>query len=184
MAESPTGRLYARALFNVARHRKRVADFGAGLRLLASAVSEREDFRIFLGAPTVPRQAKEKAVAAVAEVLKLPGEVGKLFQLVVKKRRVLDLPALAREYDILEAAYSGRVDVLVESAVMLEPELKSELERVLKKLLERETRVEYRREPDLMAGLMVRAGGNVYDCSLAGRLRRLEENMLNPAAGV
>lgn len=123
-------------------------------------------------------------MAAVAEALKLPGEVEKLFQLLVKKRRVFDLPALAREYDDLEADYSGRVDILVESAVILGPELKSELERVLKELLERETRIEYRREPDLMAGLVVRAGGKVYDCSLAGRLRRLEETMLNSAAGV
>ncbi|HOO77302.1 MAG TPA: ATP synthase F1 subunit delta [bacterium] len=178
MAEDSSGRIYAQALFNVARGEKAVEECGSALQRLAAVVAGNPDFRLFLAAPTVPPARKTAAVEAVASALRLPGPVAGIFRLAVKRRRTAVLAAASREYRVLEDESRRRVDVTVETAEALNETEKSRLETAVKRRLDREPRIEYRLVPGLLAGLVVRAGGKVFDCSLSGRLKRLEERML------
>jgi len=178
MAEDSSGRVYAQALFNVARREKTVEACGTALQRLASAVSGNPEFRLFLAAPTVPPARKTAAVEAVASALGLPDPVAGILRLAVKRRRVAALAPAAREYRVLEDESLRRVDVDVETAENLNEAEKSRLEAAVKRRLDREPRIKYRLVPGLLAGLVIRAGGKVFDCSLAGRLARLEERML------
>jgi len=182
MAETSAGRIYAQALFNLARRRDQVAEYGRALSLLAETVEPQRDFRIFLAAPMVPRAKREEAAAALAQALDLPGPVARLFQVAVDRRRAAELSVMAREYAELEDSFFGRIDVEAVSAAGFSVPERERLEKALADLLGKNIRMKYEEDPNLVAGILVKAGGKVFDCSLAGRLARLKEKMMSREA--
>src|SRR5688572_14158635 len=64
----------------------------------------------------------------------------------------------------------------IESAVALTPEQQSAVSSRLEKLYGRGLNIAYDVNPALVGGLRVRVGSDVYDGSVAARLRSLEEN--------
>jgi len=64
----------------------------------------------------------------------------------------------------------------VESAVVLGDDLRSQLEEKVHQRYGPGLSWEYRVQPELIAGLRLRVGSDVYDASVLGRLRELAES--------
>lgn len=64
----------------------------------------------------------------------------------------------------------------VETAVPVDPELQSRLQERVQRRYGSDLIWEYRVDPDLIAGLRLRVGSDVYDASVRGRLRELAES--------
>jgi F-type H+-transporting ATPase subunit delta len=64
----------------------------------------------------------------------------------------------------------------VESAVVLGDDLRSQLEEKVQRRYGPGLSWEYRVQPELIAGLRLRVGSDVYDASVLGRLRELAES--------
>lgn len=69
-----------------------------------------------------------------------------------------------------------RRSVRVESAIALSPEQQGGVASSLERLYGSGLSVQYSVNPDLIGGLRVRVGSDVYDGSVAARLENLEEN--------
>ncbi|MGA4577430.1 F0F1 ATP synthase subunit delta [Limisphaera sp. VF-2] len=100
-------------------------------------------------------------------------------------RQVLDLVLAERPRGYLRLlAYFHRLVKLelqrrtarVESAVPLDPELQSRLQERVHQRYGPGLLWEYQVAPELIAGLRLRVGSDVYDASVQGRLRELAES--------
>jgi len=179
MAEGNVARIYAEALFRTACREEKVEEFASQLRILVELVERSQVFQLFLAAPKVPLSRKEIAIGKIVDALGYGETIKRLFILIVRRHRIKYFPDIFRDYGNLVDAYLNRVNVVVDSAHELENSQVIRLEKVISELLMKEPRIKYQVDPDVSAGIIVRVNGKVYDSSLAGRLVRLREKMIN-----
>lgn len=164
---------YAAAVVGAARERGRLTEVEDDLRRVAAALDEAPELGRVLAHPGLPRGSKAAVVAALfaGRVDSLTAE---LLRVAVLNGRAGHLPAIAAAGLALAERERGILPVEVETAAPLEPRRQAALEQALHRSAGRTPRVLWRREPSLIGGLVVRAGGRVIDASLRGRLARLE----------
>jgi F-type H+-transporting ATPase subunit delta len=72
----------------------------------------------------------------------------------------------------------GRIRVEVETAAELSEPLRSEIAQTIRGALQREPDIELSRDARLIGGIVVRVGDKVFDGSVANRLERLRQQMV------
>lgn len=164
-------RPYARALFELARERKALAEWSETLALLAQAAAHPE-MRIVFGSPKVtPAQLAEFFIAIGGKRL---DETGKNFvRLLARNRRLVVLPQIAQLYEALRADAENRMDVELRAATKVGARQQQRIAAALKKRLRREVHLHPVVDESLIGGAMIRAGDLVIDDSVRGKLERL-----------
>lgn len=168
MAELRTlARPYAKALFELARAEKRLADGSRLLAQLASATTDPQLARAIRD-PKVPR-----AVLAEALGRGLSKEARNFVRLLVDNGRLKLLPEIRDQFERLRAEAERQADVVVLTAAAAGEAQRNALVKAIAKRLGCEVRVEWQTDPTLVAGALIRAGDLVIDGSLSGELERL-----------
>ena len=93
-----------------------------------------------------------------------------------KPRQYLEILDGYQRYVRLEVA---KRHVLIESAKDLEQGTRDQLHRVLKAKYGNDLTTEFRTTPDLIGGLRIRIGSDVWDNSVQNRIARLEGELLH-----
>jgi F-type H+-transporting ATPase subunit delta len=93
------------------------------------------------------------------------------------------LPDVARAYEALVDRDIGRARVTIRSAVALSDAQHGELEQLARQLTGKSQVVlTMQLDPDLIAGVVLDAGGTVYDGSVKTQLARLAKSMASAGA--
>ena len=93
-----------------------------------------------------------------------------------KPRQYLEILDGYQRYVRLEVA---KRHALIESAKDLEQGTRDQLHRVLKAKYGNDLTTEFRTTPDLIGGLRIRIGSDVWDNSVQNRIARLEADLLH-----
>ncbi len=181
MAERATiARPYAKAAFEYARAANAFASWSQGLKTAAEIVADPrvaaltkdprwqgEDMVKFIGAVAGGAVAGSKLDAGMQNFLRVLAE----------NRRLLVLPEIAANYEVLRSAVENTVEVEVTSAVKLNDAQIEKLKAALGTRLKRQVRMQNSVDASLLGGAVVRAGDLVIDGSLKGRLQRLATDL-------
>jgi F-type H+-transporting ATPase subunit delta len=174
MAEISTlARPYAKAAFELARDEKRLADWSALLGGIAEAV---RDPRVAaaIGHPSIGRG---QLADLLAEALGASQEATNLLRLLSEYNRLKLAPAIAEQFERLRAEYESRAEVEIISAAPVEAAQQQSLAAAIRKKLEREVHIEWKTDPALIAGALIRAGDSVIDGTVSGELARLRQTL-------
>lgn len=176
MAELSTlARPYAKAVFELAKAEKKLADWSGLLRGVADAV---RDPRVAgaIGHPSVGRgQLADLLIEGLGKAAS--DEAKNLLRLLSEYNRLKLAPAIAEQFEQLRAEYESRVDVEIVSASPIDAAQQQALVAAVKKKLQREVQVEWKTDPHLIAGALIRAGDTVIDGSVSGELTRLRQTL-------
>ncbi|NWN82999.1 MAG: F0F1 ATP synthase subunit delta [Halomonas sp.] len=174
MAElSTVARPYAKAAFEYARDHQTLDTWSDWLSKLAMVVKSREALKL-LSSPKLDVERKVALVVELAEV-DLDEAAGRLLIALGEKGRLPALAAIHEQFETLLADHEKRVDVTVVSAYKLTKAQQEKLSGALKKRLNREISITTQVDPELLGGVILRAGDTVIDGSVRGRLNRLSE---------
>ncbi len=158
--------------------RRRAVRAALGVESISSVVDDLLEGRRSLGATI--------AVVRGAALGPVRGQVLNLVELLLERRRLSRLPAIAREYKRLLDRRRGLTEAVVTTPTPLAAD---ELEAVRTRIQQLAgTTVDIRAEvdPDLLGGITVRLGDRLLDASVRGRLERLRSQLLagsRPAHG-
>ena len=172
MAERATiARPYAKAAFGFARDANAFAAWSQGLQAAAQIVA---DPRI-AGLINNPQLSPADLAGLVSDVAghNLDASMRNFIAVLAENRRLLLLPEIAAQYEVLRAEVENTVDVQVISAVPLDAAQQGKLAAALSTRLKRRVRMQNSVDSSLLGGAVVRAGDLVIDGSLKGRLERL-----------
>lgn len=176
MAELRTiARPYAEALFELAQGDNRLAPWSQALANLA-AIARNGDVAALIGNPNLPTEDLAKAIIDIAGD-SLDDKGANLVRLLSENGRLTVLPEIAAQFEDLKAKAEDRVDVEVTSAVELSDEQQQQLTKSLKNRLKREISLSCVTDPELIGGLVVRAGDLVIDGSLRASLARMQQTL-------
>ena len=171
MAEIATiARPYAEALFKAAG--ADAAGVAVWLDELA-AVASNDQLRQFADAPQSTPQLVFDVVAGVLKSA-LP-EMGQNFlRTVIENGRVAALPEIAAQFRVLKNAQQGTFDAVVYSAFDIDAATLADLSGVLEKRFGRKLNLQVQLQPELIGGVRVVVGDEVFDTSIKARLEQMK----------
>jgi len=175
-------RRYARALFLAARAAGKVERAQADLALVEQVMTQVPQLREILGGVAVPRPRQRELLRRIFEG-RVDGAVMNLLLVLLDERRLRLLDQIVREYRIMAEESRGIALVQVISARPLSPPAEEALRQGLERKLGRRVRMESTVDPALVGGVQVKIGDTLYDGSVRGQLRRLQERMVHGASG-
>jgi F-type H+-transporting ATPase subunit delta len=171
MEAATLARPYAKAIFSLAWQEQKLADWSALMKGLADAVRDPEVAR-WIGHPAIGRgQLAEVLIKAYGVTLSQPAQ--NLLKLLADNNRLKLAPAIAEQFEQLKADAEKRVEIEITSAAPMDGPQKELLMGAIRKRIERDLDVEWKTDPSLIAGAVVRAGDLVIDGSMAGELAKL-----------
>jgi F-type H+-transporting ATPase subunit delta len=177
MAELSTlARPYAKAVFELAREEKKLAEWSALLKGVAVAVRDPQVARV-IGHPSIGHgQLADLLIQAMGSAA--TAEAKNLLRLLSEYDRLKLAPMIAEQFETLRADHERRIDVQISTAVPVEAAQQQALIAAVKKKLDRDVNVEWKTDPSLIAGAEIRAGDTVIDGSISGELARLRQALI------
>jgi len=168
---------YAAALADVAlaenaadKIRGELADFMALLR-------EASQLGTLLSSPAVPKASKRSVVEALVKRLGASRTLRNFLCVVLDHRRTRLLPEIQEALDRQLDERLGVTRAEVTSAHELVKADQARLQAVLARLTGRKVEAQYRLDPDLIAGTVVRIGSTIYDGSVRTRIEKLRHQL-------
>lgn len=168
---------YATALFELARDERQLDAVGVSLAALKAALAESEDFARLTTSPLVSRGEAGKAIAATADAMQLDPLTTRFLGVLAENRRLGQLGAVIRAFNLLAAAHRGETTAEVTSAHPLSDDQVAALKTRLKSRLGRDVSVDLAVDPAILGGLVVKIGSEMIDGSIRTKLNTLAHAM-------
>jgi F-type H+-transporting ATPase subunit delta len=177
-ARNRLARVYAEALMAAAEDAGQVDDVGGELEAVVRGVLDADPgVEAFLASPAVGRQAKTEALGRAFGDRASP-LVRNLLGVLNKNGRLGLVRTVAAAYRDLLDQRAGRVRVRVATAVPLTDEQRDRLTNALAARLDKTPVLSATVDPELLGGLVVRVGDQVFDTSVRTRLETLRAQLL------
>jgi F-type H+-transporting ATPase subunit delta len=171
-------RRYATALLELGSESGQLDALVEEIHRAAQTYESSPELRGALADPLVAVQAKHEIVQEVAQRLALGQVTRNALSLLVDRRRIKALPAIAQRLREMADDKRGVVRAEVHTAMPLPEEYFTQLQQQLERITGRRVALDRKLDPTLICGVVARVGDTVYDGSLIARLRRLKETML------
>jgi F-type H+-transporting ATPase subunit delta len=168
-------RPYAKAAFETALQDSAL-DKWSSMIALSAAVAEQSGVSSILSSPSLSSdQIADAFIGVCADEL---NEKGKNFvALLAENKRLVLLPEISSLFEALKAQQEMSVDVEITTAFEISSDVSNKLAQALKDRLKREILLTTNVDQSLIGGAVIRAGDNVIDSSVRGKLSKLAESM-------
>ena len=172
-------RRYARALFGIGLDAGKFEALGNELTGLAALWNESDELRMALENPVFRPEEKRAVLERILPQVAPTPEVQRFVLLLLERRRIVLLPAIARAYRDLTDAEVGQVRAEVTSSQELAPATLDRVRRSLEQRTGKKVIVTSTVDPELIGGLVARVGDLVLDGSVRTQLEDLRTRLLN-----
>ncbi len=164
-------RPYARAAHELARDEGALEDWNRRLELASAIISDPDVRRLTRD----PRLSREDLVSAFADIggEQFDSKFRGFLRVLAVYHRLDLLPEVTAQFEQLRHASEQSLAVKVTSAVEMDEEQKEKLAASLARRFGREVELEAEVDPAVIGGAIIRAGDQVIDGSVRGRLERL-----------
>ena len=172
-------RVYAEALFDVAKDKGKLDAVRDELGQFVDALDGNRELQVFFFSPYFSSAEKvdglKRAVSgADAELLNFLG-------LLIEKQRVPEIFRIRREFDELWKHENRRIDVTVTSAVTLEPAVVEKVGEEIERQTGQKVELASRVDAEILGGIVLQVGNKVLDASIRSRLEKLRKSVAQAA---
>ncbi len=167
---------YADALFELAAEKHRETECLNDLKLVLAEFEKFPKYPELLASPNISQAQKVDMLVGSFGAAVSPDCLNFL-KVLCKNGRISLLPDCEKEY---EAAYRKLKNTIkVRAVCAAEPSAaeKAELERKLKNRYGKETEIMYETDKSLLGGMVIYAGDEIIDGSLAGKINKAREEL-------
>jgi len=178
MVTGSLARRWAKALFAIGEEQGNLLGLTREVQRVAEAWAESDELRDSMSNPALGREARTQVWEAVQRRLGVTRIGRNFFMLLLAKGRLAELPAIARELQVLGDHTDNRLRAEVSSATVIGEDVVTRLRMALQKATGSAIVVNTQVEPGLIGGLVTRIGDMMYDGSVKTQLARAREQML------
>jgi F-type H+-transporting ATPase subunit delta len=172
--QATLARPYAEAVFSLAKENNQLEEWSEFLAFLTTVMQAPEMLALF-GNPNV---SKQKLSAFIQDVCEGQHQLGELANNLIKtladNQRLKVVPSLSAQFEASKAKDQGRLHVDLISAYAVRTAMqKNSIAKTLSERFGKEVELNIIIDRDLIGGWIVRAGDQVIDMSVKGRLNSL-----------
>ena len=170
MAELSTlARPYAEAVFRLAKEKNALGEWADRLNTLAAIVSD-ERMQAMIADPNTSAERAAELIGSITET----GEAGKsLLTVLAGNDRLLLLPEISAQYEVLKAEAEGVLEATIVSALEMSESQKADVMAALKAKFGRDVQATVEVDASLIGGAVITVGDQVIDGSVKGRLQKM-----------
>jgi ATP synthase F1 delta subunit len=172
-------RVYAEALFDVAKQKGKLDAIDDELAQFADALDSDRELQVFFFSPYF--SSAEKADGLKRAISGADAEFINFLELLIEKQRMPEIFRIRRQFEEMWKKENRRIDVTVTSAVELDPgvvgKIGEEIERQTGKKVELASRV----DEEILGGVVLQVGNMVLDASIRSRLEKLRKSVAQAA---
>jgi F-type H+-transporting ATPase subunit delta len=173
-------RVYARALFEVAKERGKLDELREQLAAFADALAENSELRLFFFSPYFSTQEQLDGLARVLDGAE--PELLSFLGLLIEKHRVPVIFRIRRAYEQLWEQENRILNVEITSAVELDQDTVGGLSERIRQGTGRTIALTTRVDPDILGGIVLRVGNAILDASISHRLEQLRRQVATGTA--
>ncbi len=164
-------RPYAEAAYAQARREEQVSAWADAVELLSVIVSD-EAVALRLNDPRVSRAQLEELVMSVGGEA-FSGTRGNFIKVLLENGRLGYAPEICSLFQALRTADENQLDVEIISAYPLDTASEGAIAMAITEKMGKEIKMNSQVDPSLIGGVIIRAGDQVIDASLRGRVNQL-----------
>lgn len=173
MSELTTvARPYAKAAFDFALESADIAKWQEML-VFTSEITENSDMHNVLASAIAPEKLAELFIGICEEQLNIHGQ--NFVKVLADNNRLSVLPDILTHFNMLKAEHDKEIDIEVTSAIKLSAAQIKKMSAALEKRLARKVKLICSVDPELLAGVIIKAGDTVIDGSVHSKLNRLSD---------
>jgi F-type H+-transporting ATPase subunit delta len=171
--------VYADALFEVGREKRKLDLLREQLGGVADAVDRTRDLQVFFFSPYFSSAEK---VAGLKRALEgAEPELVNFLELLIEKGRMPEIFRIRRRFEELWKQENRRIDVTVTSAVELDPSVVGKIGEEIERQTGREVDLASRVDDEILGGVVLQVGNMVLDASIRNRLEKLRKSVAQAA---
>jgi len=172
MAEKSTiARPYAVAVFALAKEQSKLKEWSDMVCTAAAVAHDETIVALFSNTNVSKTKLAELVIAVCGKTLSAEGK--NLIKLLAENRRLVLLPDIAVQYELLRAEEEKTIEAEVISAFQVSDAQQKQIAQKLKKRLGREVTLSCRVDNSLIGGAIIKAGDLVIDGSTTGQIQKL-----------
>jgi F-type H+-transporting ATPase subunit delta len=178
MAELVTiARPYAQAVFDLAKDSGQLVRWSETLRLMTEVMSN-DRVQLALANPSFTKDDIERFLLGICGE-ELDGVARNLLVILVRNDRLSVVPHILELYEQLREEYENIVEASVDSAFALSDEQLARLVARLERRTGRKVQATVAIAPELIGGVTVKIGDDVWDASVRGQLNNMATALTN-----
>jgi F-type H+-transporting ATPase subunit delta len=174
---SDIAKVYADALFDLAKAAGTIDKIGAELQELASIQVQEPQFAEFLSSQVIDDDERERSLERMFRG-RVDDALLDTLQVMNQHGRIGLLPQLLRAFVLRIEEDRGQVEVQAISAVELSGVEQADVQTLAAQLTGRQPLMDYRIDPSIIGGLVLEVGGYRYDDSVRHNLDALRRRLL------
>ncbi len=148
------------------------------LSLIAGLMEKDKSLRTMLASPLFGIDERQKTLAFIAEKIKASEKVGKFLGYLSEEKALAGLSEIAAAINALYLDMKKRARAIVTSPVAVGADFEAQLKQALKQVTGRDIDTEFILDPGLLGGVRIRIGSTMYDSSIKGQLRLLQDKFI------
>jgi F-type H+-transporting ATPase subunit delta len=168
-------RVYAEALFEVAKEKGRLEEIRDQLAQFADALADDRDLQVFFFSPYFSSEEKREGIRSA--VSGAEAELVNFLELLAEKHRMPAIFRIRRDFEELVAEELKQLEVNVTSAIELDEGIVKQVGDEIEKQTGRQVELSSSIDPDILGGLVLRVGNMVLDASLRNRLEKMRREI-------
>jgi F-type H+-transporting ATPase subunit delta len=172
-------RVYAEALFEVARDKGKLDEIHEQLAQVADAIADNRDLQVFLFSPYFSSAEKREGIGRV--VSGGEPELTNFLELLAEKHRMPAIFRIRARFDEMWAKEERRLEVRLTSAVDLPSDLVEQVGKQIEKQTGQTIELETDVDENVLGGIVLQVGNMVLDASVRNRLERLRKEVAKAA---
>jgi ATP synthase F1 delta subunit len=176
---SEAARVYAEALFDVAREKGKLDTVVEQLGQFADALDSDRELQVFFFSPYFSSAEKSEGLGRALSGAE--PELVNFLELLIEKQRMPAIFRIRRELEEKWKRENRRIDVTVTSAVELDPEVVGKIGDEIESQTGRKVELASRVDGDILGGIVLQVGNMVLDASIRSRLEKLRKSVAQAA---
>jgi F-type H+-transporting ATPase subunit delta len=172
-------RVYAEALFDVAKDKGKFDAIRDELGQFADALDGNRELQVFFFSPYF--SSAEKVAGLKRAVSGADAELLNFLELLIEKQRMPEAFRIRRHFDELWKQENKRIDVTVTSAVELDSAVVEKVGEEIERQTGQKVELASRVDAEILGGIVLQVGNKVLDASIRARLEKLRKSVAQAA---
>ena len=173
-----TSKSYAVALYELVKKNSELSNAEAGMNSLKKLLNDNSDFKEMILSPTVGKEEKKKVMFGIADKYHFSQTLKNFLGYITIKNRLFFLDKIIDNFLTIVSTNKGELRAKLVSSKQLSKKELENIQSELSKDFKSSIKIEYKYDPNLIAGLIIQVGSVMVDTSIKSKLKQLEKNMI------
>tara|TARA_B100000965_G_C19507576_1_gene720423 strand:- start:635 stop:1192 length:558 start_codon:yes stop_codon:yes gene_type:complete len=173
-----TSRSYALALYEIAKENSELDKIEGEIESLKKLLNDSPEFKEMILSPTIIKNDKENVILKIAEKNNFSDISKKFLCFIATKNRLFFLNKIIESFLNLVSVNKGELKAKLISAKKLSIDEQKKIQSELSQDFKSALKIDYKYDPELIAGLTIQVGSLMVDNSIKTKLKKLEKNLI------